>query len=132
MREFLADAAGITVIVDRLLEFQPKGVPAEVIWPAYERELFTTEPPDRELRSRLGILDEEAVLVYAGNTHVSNAAEVRSLYLAVAALNREEVEKSGEPHALVNLKLDFDGGVTALTGAEIALLFIAAAAAPPL
>ena len=88
MREFLADAAGITVIVDRLLEFQPKGVPAEVIWPAYERELFTTEPPDRELRNRLGILDEEAVLVYAGNTHVSNAAEVRSLYLAVAALNR--------------------------------------------
>jgi glycosyltransferase involved in cell wall biosynthesis len=88
MRRFLAGAAGLTVIIDRLLEFRPDGVPAEVVWPAYERELFTADPPDLELRRELGIRDEEVVLVYAGNTHVSNAAEVRSLYLAVAALNR--------------------------------------------
>jgi glycosyltransferase involved in cell wall biosynthesis len=88
MRRFLAGSAGMTVIIDRLLEFRPNGVPAEVVWPAYERELFTADPPDRELRRGLGIRDEEVVLVYAGNTHVSNAAEVRSLYLAVAALNR--------------------------------------------
>src|SRR5512142_951185 len=28
------------------------------------------------------------------------------------------VHWSGEPHAVVNLKLDFDGGITALTGAS--------------
>ena len=37
MRQFLADAAGMTVIIDRLLEFRADGVPAEVVWPAYER-----------------------------------------------------------------------------------------------
>ena len=66
MRRFLAGAAGLTVIVDRLLEFRPDGVPAETIWPAYEPDLFTDEPPDPELRRRLGIADGESVLVYAG------------------------------------------------------------------
>ena len=50
MRSFLAGAAGMTAIVDRLLEFQPDGLPAEVVWPAFEPELFTVGPPDSELR----------------------------------------------------------------------------------
>ena len=84
MRSFLAGAAGMTAIVDRLLEFRPDGLPSEVVWPAFEPELFTAEPAEPELRRRLGIADGEAVLVYAGNAHRSNAAELRSLYLAVA------------------------------------------------
>ncbi len=102
MRRFLAGAAGITVIIDRLLEFQPDGVPAEVIWPAFEPELFGDGPPDPELRARLGIGEDEAVIVYAGNVHSSNAAEVRSLYVAVAAVNR-----GGRPLRLVRLGRDF-------------------------
>ncbi len=102
MRQFLAEAAGLTVIIDRLLEFRVDGVPAEVVWPAYERELFTDEPGEPELRQRLGIADGEAVVVYPGNVHDSNAAEVRSLYLAVAALNR-----GGRPVRLVRLGRDF-------------------------
>ena len=102
MRQFLAEAAGLTVIIDRLLEFRADGVPAEVVWPAYERELFTDEPGEPELRRRLGIADGEAVIVYPGNVHDSNAAEVRSLYLAVAALNR-----AGRPVRLVRLGRDF-------------------------
>ena len=78
----------MTAILDRLLEFRPDGVPAEVVWPAFEPELFTDEPADPELRRALGIADDEAVLVYAGNAHPSNAAEMRSLYLAVGAVNR--------------------------------------------
>ena len=102
MRRFLAGAAGITVIIDRLLEFRPDGVPAEVVWPAYETDLFTADPADPELRRRLGIADDEAVIVYAGNAHRSNAAEMRSLYLAVAAVNR-----AGRPLRLVRLGRDF-------------------------
>ena len=92
----------MTAIVDRLLEFRPDGLPTEVVWPAFEPELFTGEPPDPELRRRLGIDDGEAVLVYAGNAHPSNAAELRSLYLAVAALNR-----AGRRVKLVRLGRDY-------------------------
>jgi glycosyltransferase involved in cell wall biosynthesis len=102
MRRFLAGAAGMTAIVDRLFELQPDGLPAEVVWPAFEPELFTAEPPEPELRRRLGIDDSEAVLVYTGNAHTSNAAELRSLYLAVAALNR-----AGRPVKLVRLGRDY-------------------------
>ena len=102
MRSFLAGAAGMTAIVDRLLEFRPDGLPSEVVWPAFEPELFTAEPAEPELRRRLGIADGEAVLVYAGNAHRSNAAELRSLYLAVAALNR-----AGRRVKLVRLGRDY-------------------------
>jgi glycosyltransferase involved in cell wall biosynthesis len=102
MRRFLDGAAGITVIVDRLLEFRPDGVPAELLPPAYEPELFTDDPPEPELRRRLGIGDDESVLVYAGNAHASNAQEMRSLYLAVEAVNR-----AGRPLKLVRLGRDY-------------------------
>jgi glycosyltransferase involved in cell wall biosynthesis/SAM-dependent methyltransferase len=102
MRRFLGSASGITAIVDRLLEFQPDGVPAEVVWPAFEPEIFTPDPGEPELRRRLGIADGDAVIVYPGNAHSSNAAEVRSLYLAVAAVNR-----AGRRLKLVRLGRDF-------------------------
>jgi glycosyltransferase involved in cell wall biosynthesis len=102
MRELIGGAAGMTVIIDRLLEFQAEDVPAEVVWPAYEDELFTAEPAEAELRRSLGIADGEAVIVYAGNAHSSNADEMRSLYLAVAAVNR-----NGRPLRLVRLGRDF-------------------------
>jgi len=102
MRTFLAGAAGLTVIVDTLLEFQPDGLPSEVVWPAFEADLFTADPPDPELRRRLGIADGEAVVVYPGNAHPSNVSELRSLYLAVAAVNR-----SGRPLRLVRLGRDY-------------------------
>ena len=102
MRAFLAGAAGMTVIINRLLEFQPPGVPAETVWPAFEPELFTPDPAEPGLRRELGIGDGDSVLVYAGNVHTSNAAEVRSLYLAVAALNR-----AGRPLKLVRLGRDY-------------------------
>jgi glycosyltransferase involved in cell wall biosynthesis len=102
MRRFLAGAAGLSVIMDSLLEFRPDGIPSEVVWPAFEPELFTTDPGEPELRRRLGIAEGEAVLVYPGNAHNSNAAELRSLYLAVAAVNR-----AGRPLRLIRLGRDY-------------------------
>ena len=101
-RAFLARSAGVTVIIDRLLEFKPDGLPGEVVWPGYERELFAPHPPDRRLKRKLRIGDDEFVAVYHGNSHPTNASEMRSLYLAVAEVNRR-----GFPLRLVRLGRDF-------------------------
>ena len=100
-RAFLAQAVGVSVIIDRLLEFVPAEAPAEVIWPAFEPQLFGPAPPDPGLRAELGIPDVCSVVVYTGNAHAANADEMRSLHLAVAAVNRVR------PLKLVRLGRDF-------------------------
>ena len=90
------------MIVDRLLEFVPSDVPSTIIWPAFEEQLFTPQPAPARLRRRLGISGGDMVIVYAGNVHPTNAAEVRSLYLAIALLNRR-----GLPVKLVRLGQDY-------------------------
>lgn len=54
-------------------------------------------------RQRLGKLPPGKGLGMACSHYVSGAAK--------------PIHRTGEPHAVVNIKLDFDGGVTALTGA---------------
>ncbi|HJQ35763.1 MAG TPA: glycosyltransferase [Thermoanaerobaculia bacterium] len=98
---FLARAAGVSVIIDSLLEFVPAHTPTEVIWPAFEPELFGPSPPDPALRTKLGIPPGCSVVVYTGNAHAANADEMRSLHLAVAAVNRVR------PLKLVRLGRDF-------------------------
>jgi glycosyltransferase involved in cell wall biosynthesis len=98
---FLAHAAGVTVIIDRLLDLVAADAPTEVIWPAFEPEIFGDAPPDPGLRTELGIPDGCSVVVYTGNAHAANAAEMRSLHLAVAAVNRIR------PLKLVRLGRDF-------------------------
>ncbi len=101
-REFLARAAGVTVIIEPLFDFKPPAVPGAIIWPAFEEALFKPQPPDMALRRRLGIREGDHVVVYPGNVNAVNAAEVTSLYLAVGALNRV-----GIPVKLVRLGRDF-------------------------
>jgi glycosyltransferase involved in cell wall biosynthesis/2-polyprenyl-3-methyl-5-hydroxy-6-metoxy-1,4-benzoquinol methylase len=87
-QRFMERAAGITAIIDRLLEFKPEYLPGEIIWPSYN-EMFQEIPPSNsDLRGRLGIAEETFVVVYPGNVHASNREEVRSLYLAISLLNR--------------------------------------------
>lgn len=97
-QRFLEAADGVTVVIERLLEFAPAGVPRAVVWPGYEPELFRSTEPDRELRRTLGIDDREQTVVYAGNVHSANADEVRALYLAVGLVNTR-----GTPLRLVRL-----------------------------
>jgi glycosyltransferase involved in cell wall biosynthesis len=94
MRRFLEAAAGVTVLTDRLLEFKPSHIPGLEIWPAAEDDLFMPQQPDPILRSKLGIPDDAHLLVYHGNVHAANVAEVRSLYLALGALCRRDVKVS--------------------------------------
>jgi glycosyltransferase involved in cell wall biosynthesis len=101
-RAFLAAASGATMIIDRLREFVPPQLPALVVRPAFEEDLFRPQAASEELRRRLGLQLDQKVVVYAGNVHPTNAQEVRDLYLALAALNHR-----GIPVRLVRLGEDF-------------------------
>jgi glycosyltransferase involved in cell wall biosynthesis/2-polyprenyl-3-methyl-5-hydroxy-6-metoxy-1,4-benzoquinol methylase len=105
-REFLAEAVGVTALMDRLLEFKPEEVPGVVFWPACEEELFTASPSklhsEGTLRKSLGLDDSIHLVVYPGNAHKANCEEVFSLYLAIALVNRR-----GLPTRLVRVGSDF-------------------------
>jgi glycosyltransferase involved in cell wall biosynthesis len=90
-REMLAGAAGVTGLIDRLLEFKPPNVPGMVFFPGYRPEFEKIEGRDDGLRATLGISPDELLLVYTGNIHNSNFTEVRSLVLAIALLNRRGI-----------------------------------------
>lgn len=101
-KNFLCDSDGVTVIIEKLLQFKPNDVVGKVIWPGYEESLFNPIPPDLELKKKLGIPEGNFVVVYSGNVHNSNKKEVYNLYLAIAALNRK-----GIPVILVRTGRDF-------------------------
>jgi len=102
MPRFLAQAAGVSVIIDALRSQVPDGVRTATIWPSADEALFHPRPIDYLRRAELGVPINSLVLVYTGNVHAANAHEVRSLYLAVAMLNRE-----GCPTTLIRTGRDF-------------------------
>lgn len=101
-RAFIASAAGVTMIMDRLERFVPPEVPKLVLWPGADEQLFSPRPPNASLLEQLGIPEGTVVLCYTGNVHSANARDVRSLYLAAAILDRE-----GTPARLVRTGRDF-------------------------
>ncbi len=101
-RAFIASAAGVTMIMDRLERFVPPDIPQLVLWPGADEKLFYPQPRDPALLERLGIVEGTVVLCYTGNVHSANARDVRSLYLAAAILDRE-----GTPTRLVRTGRDF-------------------------
>jgi glycosyltransferase involved in cell wall biosynthesis len=92
---FLAGAAGVTALMDRLLEFKPGHVPGLVFWPGFDAA-FARAEVEPGFRARVGVADGDVVAAYTGNVHRSNVAEVRSLVAAIAALRRR-----GHPIVLV-------------------------------
>ena len=99
---FMSSAKGVTVIIDRLKEFVPPGVPILELWPAAEEAFKKMPRPSPRSRAALGIPANSSVVVYTGNVHSANAREMRSLYLAIAILNRE-----GFPITLVRTGKDY-------------------------
>ena len=87
-KRLLAGAAGVTALIDRLLEFKPSDVPGIVFFPGYDVEFAKIDGRDEELRAALGVAPDELLVVYPGNVHKSNVQEVRSLLLAIALVNR--------------------------------------------
>lgn len=100
--DFLRAADGVTVIIDRLREILPPVRTTMELWPSADEKLFRPGAKHALGRARMGIPENSTVIVYTGNVHVANAHEVRSLYLAVAILNRE-----GFPATLLRAGRDF-------------------------
>jgi len=101
-RRFIAEADGVTMIMDRLEKFVPPNVPRITLWPAADRQLFFPREKDETFLASLGVPRGNIVLCYTGNVHSANAREVRSLYLAAAILQRE-----GVPTTLVRAGEDY-------------------------
>jgi glycosyltransferase involved in cell wall biosynthesis len=101
-RGFIASAAGVTLIMDRLAKFVPEEVPKLILWPGADRDLFFPRPVDEPFLRQIGVPPGAIVLCYTGNVHSANAREVRSLYVAAAILDRE-----GLPARLVRAGRDF-------------------------
>jgi glycosyltransferase involved in cell wall biosynthesis/SAM-dependent methyltransferase len=98
-RWFLEGAAGVTALIDKLLEFKPASIPGVVFWPGFEEGILTA----RAKREDYDLTDREIVMVYNGNVHLSNEAEVSSLIDAVGLLKARGVPvillKTGANHA---------------------------------
>jgi glycosyltransferase involved in cell wall biosynthesis len=101
-RRFIAEADGVTMIMDRLEKFLPSAVPRMILWPGADTALFFAQKKDETFLASLGVPPENIVLCYTGNVHSANAREVRSLYLAAAILSRE-----GTPTTLVRAGKDY-------------------------
>ena len=116
-RAFLEAADAVTVIVDRLRELVPAGKPVQTLWPAADENVFFPRPIPWGLRRALDWDETHTVLFYHGNVHATNAAEVRELYAAVAALNR-----SGTPATLLRVgrdEVDFLGDLAAAVAPHV-------------
>ena len=100
--QFLEAADGLTVIIEALTSLIPANKPCAVLWPSSREDIFYPRPINWELRSELGLDPKAIVLSYHGNMHSANFREIRSLYLAVALLNRE-----GQPAVLLRAGTDY-------------------------
>jgi glycosyltransferase involved in cell wall biosynthesis len=88
----LLDAAdAFTCVVDSLRDVIPlAGRPCHAFYAPYDDRLFQPCGRNLALRRALGIADDCRVIVYSGNVHRLNLADVRLLYQAVEQLARSE------------------------------------------
>ncbi|MGD0081488.1 MAG: glycosyltransferase family 4 protein [Methanoregula sp.] len=101
-KDFINLADGVTMIMDKLIDFVPHDKKHLILWPGVDSSRFEPSQVNEDLKRKWGISKKELVLCYTGNVHFANAKEVRSLYLAVAILNRE-----GIPTKLIRAGKDF-------------------------
>jgi len=85
---FLETADGVTVITEELLDFVPEDKAWHRLWPVINLKKFSPRVNGKSVRDRLGISPDQFVLCYLGSVHAVNGPEVRSLYEAVALVNK--------------------------------------------
>lgn len=90
-RGFLIRCDGVSVITSRLREFVPIGKPCLSLPPAADERHYYPRLVPESFRAALQLAPDTTLLLYPGNVHASNAAEVRELYAAVLELNRTGV-----------------------------------------
>ena len=94
--DFLASAAGVTVVIETLLELKPESVPGVVVWPGYDESLDRPGRDRDEIRRDVGLGADELAVVYTGNVHEANVDDVAELYRAVS-----DLRAGGRPVVLV-------------------------------
>lgn len=94
--DFLVNAVGVTVVIEKLLELKPENLPGAVVWPGYDESLDRPGRPRDEIRRDVGLAAGELAIVYTGNVHEANVDEVAELYRAVSNLRAD-----GRPVVLV-------------------------------
>ncbi len=87
-RTFLRLADHVTVIVDRLREFVPPGIPTTLLEPGVDPAYAAPLTPDPKVRAEYGVLAAEKLIVFTGSSTFANEPEMLDLYRAVAVLNR--------------------------------------------
>jgi glycosyltransferase involved in cell wall biosynthesis len=95
-RRFAEQSAGMTVLVERLLEFVPEGVPSRIVPAGFDERILAPLESREVARAELGLEPEDLAIVYPGNIHMVNIEEMRELWAAVAQLRR-----AGRPVVLV-------------------------------
>ena len=83
---FVEGSAGVTVVVERLLELKPPELPGVVVWPGFDEAILSPRRARDETRSALGVPDGALLLFYNGNVHETNLVDMRELYAAVGRL----------------------------------------------
>ena len=114
-QRLLEGALGATVIEPRLKETLPQGLPSLVLEPGVDLDgLAAPLPPHRRasLLNALGVAAGARVMVYPGNIHRANAAEMGELYLAVRRLREAGrvlvLVKTGKDDVDLGERLGFD------------------------
>ncbi len=88
--EFVAGAAGATVIVDALRGTLPERLPVHLLEPGVDSDMFSPNLSDFDRKRLCDALDVPAdawITVYPGTAHPATADDIFSLYTAVDALN---------------------------------------------
>jgi glycosyltransferase involved in cell wall biosynthesis len=88
-RHFVEHASGVSVVIDRLLELAPADIPTAVVRPGFEEAVLSPDRSRDEVRAELGIRPDDYAVVYTGTIHPANLADMRRLYVALAALRRD-------------------------------------------
>jgi glycosyltransferase involved in cell wall biosynthesis len=90
--EFMCGSAGITVLIDRLLEHVPDSLPGLVFWPGYD-EMFASLPVDNHLllRKKYGVSEDSFVIYYGGNFNEINQDEARQMVQSFELMKRRGI-----------------------------------------
>ena len=100
--KFIAGAAGLTCLIDRLAEFRAEDQPVAIFAPGFDEEFGKIQPANDSIRSKYGIRSDEIVFLYNGNVHASVLDDVRVFYLALA-----DLYKRGLPIRLIKTGWDY-------------------------
>lgn len=87
-RQFIEGAVGYTCLVDRLMEFKPKHIPGLIFHPGFDPEFEFPSEHNAASRLKYGIGEDEVVVFYGGNVHISIVEDVRNLYMAILLLRK--------------------------------------------